>query len=405
MRILERLCDKNTWESYLAYKVGQGNLHRYDREDLRRFIDGEEYLAVLTRLKNGEGFSVPQKRLVNKTKVGRKRVVYMFDRAENYVLKLMAFLLHDYDDAFAPNVFSFRKHRHVRMAAHRILSIPHLDERYVFKLDISDYFRSVDITKLLPLLETVLADDRELFMLIKELLCDERVIFEGTVMTEQKGILPGAPISGFLANLYLSELDWRFYNAGIPYMRYSDDIIVFAENEQAMQRAADEIKATLHEKGLTVNHDKEVVTLPHQKWTFLGFSYHNGTVDVCDVSVDKLKAKMRRKTHALKRWADRKGLAGVYAARAFVKRFNVKLYDNPVGGELTWTRWYFPVINTADSLRVIDEYMQDCIRYLATGKRTKGRFAFTYDDIKALGYRNLVHEYYAFKKQTETGDS
>ena len=76
---------------------------------------------------------------------------------------------------------------------------------------------------------------------------------------------------------------------------------------------------------------------------------------------------------------------------------DTKLYDNPVYSELTWTRWFFPVINTDETLKKIDEYMQECIRYLATGKRTKSRYNFRYEDIKNLGYRNLVNEYYKFK--------
>ena len=106
---------------------------------------------------------------------------------------------------------------------------------------------------------------------------------------------------------------------------------------------------------------------------------------------------MRRKARSLSRWASKKNLLGEYAARAFVKRINTKLYDNPVYSELTWTRWFFPVINTDETLKKIDEYMQECIRYLATGKRTKSRYNFRYEDIKNLGYRNLVNEYYKFK--------
>ena len=34
-----------------------------------------------------------------------------------------------------------------------------------------------------------------------------------------------------------------------------------------------------------------------------------------------------------------------------------------------------------------------------SGKRTKGRFDVRYADLKRLGYRSLVHEYYAFNKE------
>ena len=57
------------------------------------------------------------------------------------------------------------------------------------------------------------------------------------------------------------------------------------------------------------------------------------------------------------------------------------------------------VINTTETLHVIDRYAQDCLRTLVSGKRTKARFNVRYEDLKALGYRSLVHEYYHFDKQ------
>ena len=108
----------------------------------------------------------------------------------------------------------------------------------------------------------------------------------------------------------------------------------------------------------------------------------------------KLRAKMRRKTRALRRWQMRKGLSGEKAAKAFIRAFNRKLFEQTEDHDLTWARWYFPVISTTDSLKKIDRYAQDCIRYLMSGTRTKGRFRIRYEDIRTLGYRNLVHEYY-----------
>ena len=70
------------------------------------------------------------------------------------------------------------------------------------------------------------------------------------------------------------------------------------------------------------------------------------------------------------------------------------LFENTSDSELTWTRWFFPVITTDESLREIDLYAQDCLRFLIRGKRTKARFDARYEDLKRLGYRSLVNEYY-----------
>ena len=95
--------------------------------------------------------------------------------------------------------------------------------------------------------------------------------------------------------------------------------------------------------------------------------------------------------------ADRNEAEPERAARAFLRVFHRKLLESPVGNDLSWSRWFFPVITTAESLHQIDLYAQDCLRYLLTGKRTKARYNARYEDLKALGYRNLVHEYYAFR--------
>jgi hypothetical protein len=50
---------------------------------------------------------------------------------------------------------------------------------------------------------------------------------------------------------------------------------------------------------------------------------------------------------------------------------------------------------------MLDHYMQECIRYIATEKRTKKRYSFIYDTIKGIGYRSLVHEYYKLKECME----
>lgn len=399
MKISQKLCRKEEWEAFYRYKLEQGNIRPEDAGDLRAFIEGEGYVPVMERLLHGQGFGVPKKMLINKSKAGKKRAVYTFDREENYVLKLMAFLLRDYDDLFSPNLYSFRKHLGVKKAVENILGIRDLSERYVYKVDISNYFNSVDIDLLLPELEMALAEDPRLFDWFKELLENPLAEYEGEMISEPKGIMAGVPVSAFLANLYLAGLDRMFVERKIPYVRYSDDILVFAENERQLCECIETIKVFLHDRHLTVNPDKEIISRPGEPWTFLGFSYDCGVIDISTVSFAKLKAKMRRKTRSLARWADKKKLPGEYAARAFIKQFNRKLFDNPVYSELTWTRWFFPVINTAATLKQIDQYMQDCIRYLATGTRSKARYQFRYENMKELGYRNLVNEYYKAKQE------
>ena len=406
MTLIEQLADEQTWNEFFSYKQQLGHLSQQHEKELQQFIGEKAYMEVLDRVRT-KGFPLPQKRLISKVNSDKKRVVYTYPTAENYLLKLLTYLLiRRYDRAFAPNLYSFRVRHGVKRAIQFLRGAEDLSAKFVYKVDIHDYFNSVDVELLLPRLQRIMTDETECFRLIADLLTNPHVALpDGQITCERKGIMAGVPLASFLANLYLNDLDWHFYRQGMLYARYSDDIILFASSAEEREMAIDYLHNYLQAHRLTINEKKEVVTEPSQKWTFLGISFENGVFDVSEVSASKLKMKMRRKSRALLRWKARKGVDNDKAARAFVKAFNRKLYDNDAENELTWSRWFFPIINTIRTLTLIDHYMQDCLRYIATEKRTKGRYRFTYEDMKALGYRNLVHEYYRIQKQKINEDN
>lgn len=402
MNLVEKLSDRQVWQSFYNYKAEGGHTAKADLQELEQFIAREGYLAPVRAIREGGSFAPPVKKYISKKSSSKKRIVYTFSKEENYVLKLLTWLLADqYDCIFAHNLYSFRRHQSAKHAIRALTQIPHIDRMWAYKVDVSNYFNSIPVHRLLPVLEETLAEEPEIEGFLKGLLQNRQVWERGQLLEEDKGIMAGTPISTFLANLYLSQMDHRFAARQKIYARYSDDIIVFAPTREELDGEIEEIRACLQEAGLSVNPDKEEVTAPGERWTFLGISYHRGVVDVSPVSLEKLKAKMRRKTRALKRWQAEKGLQGIHAAKAFVRVMNRKLLDNDSEHELTWVRWYFPLINTTRSLAVIDGYSQDCIRYLATGKRTKGRFDFRYEQMKEIGYVSLVNCYYKHLQSLE----
>jgi len=400
--MLEKLSDPAAWQTYLNHKLTGGHLSREDENALKEFIDTEAYLPVVSFIQAGGTFAPPKKSAISKMSSGKKRIVYTYSDAENWVLKLLTFLLQrKYDYLFADNLYSFRRSKGVVDAVTRLTRNPNIQNMWSYKIDISNYFNSIPVAQLLPILHEALCEDSKTYLFLKSLLENPLVEDHGVLLPEEKGIMAGTPISTFLANLYLSHMDHHFSNAGILYARYSDDIILFDEDPEALDNNVALLHRFLANANLSVNPAKEARSAPGELWSYLGICYRNGIVDVAPVSVEKLKAKMRRKSRALKRWQARKGTTGQQAAKAFIRVFNKKLFENPVEHELTWARWYFPLINTAESLQIIDAYAQSCIRYLATGKHTKSAYNFRYEDMKALGYRTLVNCYYSHKKQDQ----
>ena len=402
MSLLDLLSQKDVWEKFYKHKTSLSCPKSFVKE-LRAFIDEEAYLPICDAIEKGSGFPLPKKSVICKLSSQKKRTVYSYPAGETTVLKLLTrLMITKYDFCFSDNLYSFRPNRAAKDAVMRLRSVPGIDEMYAYKADISNYFNSIPIPLLLPKLEKTLEGDRRLFDFLAGLLSEKRVFDGHDIIREQKGIMAGVPVSAFLANLYLKELDALFAEKGIPYARYSDDIIVFAESRELCRQYAEIIRSAAAELGLEINPEKENFFSPSDGWEFLGFSVKNGSTDLSGVSLKKMKGKMRRKAHALRRWQLRNELDPEKAASAFIRIFNRKLFENAGDNELTWAKWYFPVITSTEGLRVIDLYAQEQLRFLLSGKKTKSRYNVRYEKLKSLGYRSLVNEYYKFRRRKST---
>lgn len=399
MDILTEMESPASWLSFLEYRKESCRLTPQEEAELREYIENKAYLPILDRIRRGEPFPHPRKTAISKKSTSKKRIVYVFPPKESWVLKLMThLLLRRYDRLFTPNLYSFRAGHGVKEAVGFLRRIPGISRMYSYKADIRNYFNSIPVETLLPLLKEAIPDEPGVYAFLEALLRDPLVYDQGQLISEEKGIMAGCPLSTFLANLYLRELDHLFLENHWIYARYSDDIILFAPSREELDVRIEVVHRFLGEKGLSINPEKESVTQPGEPWVFLGICCGEGVIDVAPVSVEKIKAKMRRKMRALSRWADRNQVSGVHAARAFIKVFNHKLFENPISNDLTWARWFFPLITTDRSLHEIDLYAQQCIRTLATGKHTKSAYNFRYEQMKELGYVSLVNRYYSFRR-------
>ena len=396
MSLLDKLSDVKVWIDFYERKVDPAFFRISDAKELFQYVRQKRYLPVVERIKSGKGLSIPLKKRIAKSGSSKKRVVYSLPEDETMVLKLLTWMMiRKYDVCLPENLYSFRPNYGTKDALRKLVSMPDISEYYSYKLDVRNYFNSIDIDLLLPHLKSLFADDEPLYDFIASQLSDPRAMDEGVLIEERKGAMAGMPYAVFLANAYLMQLDWKFSaTPGLIYCRYSDDIIIFSKDKSLLDDAKKQLHDSLKEFHLDINHDKEVETAPGLKWTFLGFEYDGKDIDVCEVSVQKLKAKMRRKARALHRWAEVNGKDGWMAARAFIKHFNKKLYTCDDRSEINWSLWYFPLITTDKSLKIIDRYMQDCIRYLAIGKRAKSRFNFRYEQMKELGMISLINKWY-----------
>ena len=398
--IIDELSQQAVWEEFLAHRLLQGRFTWHEFDDADTFVATEGYLQAVERLRRGEGPGIPQKKVVNKMGTGKKRVVYSFAPEEMSVLKLIAHLLYRYDDRFAPGCYAFRRGVRASDAIFRLRKALRGRRMWAYKLDIHNYFNSIPIPRLLPVLRELLADDAPLYAFFERLLSDDRAYFRGEIVREPRGVMAGTPTAPFLADVYLSELDHYFAKADVIYARYSDDIILFAPDRQTLEAHKATLLGFLDRYGLEVNPDKERIYTPDEPFEFLGFRCHGGEIGISSATMDKMKGKIRRASRALMRWRNRKGLGAEQAMKALIRQFNDKYFGGDDPTVLTWSRWFFPVINRTDGLAELDRYLQQELRHLSTGRHGKANYRVRYKELKALGYRSLVHEYYRYRSES-----
>ena len=136
MSLMDDLAKKEIWELFYSDKVKKNHMSKKELEDLALFIANEEYLPVVQKIQKQESFPEPTVKKINKKSTQKKRTVYVFGREENYVLKLMSFLLYKYDGLFCPNVYSFRPHIGVKRAFFDIVHFKNVRNMYSYKADI-----------------------------------------------------------------------------------------------------------------------------------------------------------------------------------------------------------------------------------------------------------------------------
>lgn len=447
MNILQSLYDESAWLELIEYKKEHQHLSRTDEDKWSSYIEDRRYIPLIDMIlssvvlsekdiyENGTDYPptslpLPLKREINKSGSTKKRVIYSYPDNFNRLLKMIAFKLYTFDDIFAPNCYAFRRGLGVKDAVKRVQRIVQ-SKKYCLKVDISNYFNSIDVNILLEKLDFIEGKDPDLFRLFEKLLTADAAVeyvdntYIDTTQTntvdnnhcfniyasdnetdcisiiniihEKRGAMAGTPISPFFANVYLKDVDWYFHNNGIDYFRYSDDILIFADTYEELMEYKNILYKKIEQAHLTLNPDKVRICKPGEPIEFLGLRFENSEIDISDNTKNKMKARIKRKSESLRRWARKKHLSGEKAAKGFIKVMNHKFYDSGNDNDFSWSRWFFPNLTTVKSLSTIDTYMQEYIRYCVTGRHYKGNYRITYDQMKAWGYRNLVNEYYRYK--------
>ncbi|MCR5782227.1 MAG: CRISPR-associated endonuclease Cas1 [Clostridia bacterium] len=99
------------------------------------------------------------------------------------------------------------------------------------------------------------------------------LILDGELTERNGGLLQGAPASGMLCNVYFHALDMALTQRQIPFLRYGDDVVVFASSPDAAKEASGFVRSYMERSlGLRINLSKSRVDAS-EKLKYLGHGF------------------------------------------------------------------------------------------------------------------------------------
>lgn len=252
-----------------------------------------------------------------------------------------------YEKKFSNNSYGFRPNRSAHDALLRIKEIADEGYTWVVDLDLEKFFDTVNQSKLIQILSEEIKDG-DLISLIHKFL-KAGVMENGLKIKSEKGVPQGGPLSPLLANIYLNEADQEFEKWDYKFVRYADDMLIFAKNKKAAERYYKRVKKYLEGNlKLKVNEEKTSIReLKDTKYLGYGFYQNEGTqFKAHKDSLRKFKIKLKEIT------GRRNGLS--YEQR------KTKL-NQVIRG---WIQ-YFKLANMGNAIKNLDGWLRRRIRMCA----------------------------------------
>lgn len=204
-----------------------------------------------------------------------------------------------FDPGFSESSYGFRPGRSAHDAVRQALKYQQDGQQWVVDLDLKQFFDEVNHDVLMARIGRKVKDKR-IKRLINAYLKAGVVCSDGEHPTD-KGTPQGGPLSPFLSNVLLDDLDKELERRGHSFCRYADDCNIYVRSQKAGERVMDSVTGYIEKVlRLKVNRKKSAVARPWKR-TFLGFTFikvHGVMrIHIPESSLDKFRHNVKALLH------------------------------------------------------------------------------------------------------------
>lgn len=203
-----------------------------------------------------------------------------------------------FEPQFCETSYGFRPNRSTHDALKKCKEYANQGYTYVVDMDLEKFFDTVNQSKMIEILSRTVKDGRVISLIHKYLIAG--AMNKGRFEETEEGLVQGGSISPLCSNIMLNELDHELESRGIRFVRYADDMLLFAKTKRSAQRMQEHILPFIEKKLLLkVNKEKTIVAYIG-KVKFLGYGFYlsKGEIRlrVHAKSVAKMQAKVKEIT-------------------------------------------------------------------------------------------------------------
>lgn len=227
-QLMEEICERNNMfqaTKRVMDNKGAPGVDGLTTEELPDYLK-VHWLQIREQLARGDYVPLPVRRVAipkgdSKTEKRNLGIPAVLDRVIQQAT--LQVLQRTWDPFFSESSFGFRPGRSCHQAIAKAQEYLKEGYEYVVDIDLEKFFDKVNHDRLMSRLSQSISDKRVL-KLIRSYL-SAGIMIDGLATTPTEGTPQGGPLSPFLSNVVLDELDRELAKRGLKFVRYADDCV------------------------------------------------------------------------------------------------------------------------------------------------------------------------------------
>jgi hypothetical protein len=216
-----------------------------------------------------------------KNKPGEFREIFIYNLKERIKAQaIYRVLLPEFEKIFSPRLFSYRPNKPPHIAARLFC------QRYrrqfsveqALVIDLKNYSDRINREIMFNQLQQLFPDQKILDLL--RLFIFNRVYREGKCETPIQGLIQGVPLIALFANLYLTDLDFKYQKQATFYVRVGDDLAFLDADQSKLTAILENLSVDLQARGLLLNQRKLFLGQAQEQFSFLGYAFKQGAISL-----------------------------------------------------------------------------------------------------------------------------